>query len=266
MSDGLPEFEGLVMTRKGRRLDMTLNRPELLNAFDEVLHRDLPSAIAFAATDPGSDLIVLTGAGRAFSAGGDVAFMEHQATHPDVFDEGVAAAKAIVFGLLDLEKPIICRMNGHAVGLGATVALLCDIVIASESAKIGDPHVNIGLVAGDGGAIVWAARIGAARAKEYLLTGDLITASKAAEIGLINRAVPPDALDAEVDAMADKLLGTAQAALRWTKRLTNMELRRMAEPIMEAGIAWESESVRTADHREAIAAFRDKRPPRFGQG
>ena len=187
MPDILPQFESILLSRKGRRLDMTLNRPDLLNAVDEALHRDLPVAIAFAAGDPGSDLIVLTGAGRAFSAGGDVALMEHQAAHPEVFDAGVAAAKAIVFGMLDLEKPVICRMNGHAVGLGATIALLCDIVIAAEGAKIGDPHVGIGLVAGDGGAVVWAARIGAARAKEYLLTGELIGAAKAAEIGLIDR-------------------------------------------------------------------------------
>ncbi|MET0179739.1 MAG: enoyl-CoA hydratase-related protein, partial [Novosphingobium sp.] len=172
-------------------------------------------------------------------------------------------AKRIVFALLDIEKPVVCRMNGHAVGLGASIALLCDVIFAADTAKIGDPHVGIGLVAGDGGAVVWAQRIGLARAKEYLLTGELLTAARAAELGLVNYALPPAELDAAVDAFCQHLLAGATQAIRWTKVLTNMELKRIAGAVMEAGIAYESLSVRSADHREGIAALKDKRPPAF---
>jgi len=264
MTASLPAFSTIQLTRRGRLLTLTLNRPEAMNAFNLAQHDELPEALDFARADPGSDVLVLTGAGRAFSAGGDIAHIERNALHPELFDHEARQAKRIVFTMLDIEKPVVCRMNGHAVGLGATLALLCDVVFAAEGAKIGDPHVGIGLVAGDGGALLWAARIGLARAKEYLLTGDLLTATKAAEIGLINHAVPADLLDAAVDAFCDKLLAGAQQALRWTKLLTNMELKRAAGALMEAGIAYESLSVRCADHREGVAALKEKRAPKFG--
>jgi enoyl-CoA hydratase len=154
-------------------------------------------------------------------------------------------------------------MNGHAVGLGATIALLCDVIFANEAAKIGDPHVGIGLVAGDGGALIWAQRIGLAKAKEYLLTGELLSAAKAAEIGLVNHCLPADQLDEAVEAFCGKLLDGAPNAIRWTKILTNIELKRIASAVMEAGIAYESVSVRSADHREGVAALKEKRKPKF---
>jgi enoyl-CoA hydratase len=143
---------------------------------------------------------------------------------------------------------------------------MCDIVFAAQGAKIGDPHVGLGLVAGDGGAVIWAQRIGLARAKEYLLTGDLLTADRAAEIGLINYCVPPEELDAAVDAFCVKLLNGATSAIRSTKILTNLEIKRIAHGIMDTGIALESLSVRTADHLEGIAALKERRKPEFGKG
>jgi enoyl-CoA hydratase len=266
MTPDLPRFTTIAIERKGRLLTLTLNRPDALNAINLALHDELPEAIAFAAHDTGSDVILLTGAGRAFSAGGDLDHMEHNAANPHLFDHEARQAKRIFTALLDVEKPVVCRMNGHAVGLGATIALLCDIIIAADTAKIGDPHVGIGLVAGDGGAVVWAERIGLARAKEYLLTGELLTATRAAEIGLINHAVPADQLDAAVDALCQRLLDGAPNAIRWTKVLTNMELKRIAGAVMEAGIAYESLSVRSGDHREGLAALREKRKPVFTGG
>ena len=165
--------------------------------------------------------------------------------------------------MLDLEKPLICRLNGHAVGLGATLALLCDVVFAADSAKIGDPHVNIGLVAGDGGAIVWPQLIGFARAKEYLMTGDLVPAKKAEEIGLINHCVPAAELDGAVDAFCQRLLNGSTNAIRWTKVLVNLELKRIAHAVMDPGIAYEAVTVRSADYRDAVDALRDKRTPMF---
>lgn len=261
----VPQLGTIAFVRDGRLLRMTLNRPEAMNAVNLQLHDDLANALWFAQGDPGSDLLLITGAGRAFSAGGDLDHIARNAAHPHLFDHEARMAKRIVSTLLDIDKPVICRLNGHAVGLGATLALMCDIIIGAEGAKIGDPHVALGLVAGDGGAVIWAQRIGLARAKEYLFTGDLLTAQKAAEIGLINRCVPKDELDAAVDAFCQRLLSGAMGAIRATKILTNLELKRIATAVMDAGIAYESVSVRSADHLEGIAALREKRAPKFGQ-
>ncbi len=167
--------------------------------------------------------------------------------------------------MLDLEKPLICRLNGHAVGLGATLALLCDVIFAADGAKIGDPHVAVGLVAGDGGAAIWPQRVGLARAKEHLLTGEPLSAKDAAQIGLINHCVPAGELDGAVDAFCERLLSGAAQAIRWTKVLLNLELKRVAHALMDAGIAYESLSVRSADHREAVKALQEKRKPVFGR-
>jgi len=258
-------YETLVLTRKGRRLTITMNRPESLNAVNLKMHEELADVFGFAASDAHSDVVVLTGAGRAFSAGGDLDHIANNAAHPHLFDHEVRVAKRIVFAMLDLDKPLVCRMNGHAVGLGATLALLSDVIFATDNAKIGDPHVALGLVAGDGGAVIWAHRIGLGRAKEYLLTGELVTAAKAAEIGLINHCVPAGELDTAVDAFCDRLLQGASKAIRWTKILTNLELKRVATAVMDAGIAYEAVSVRTADHREGVKALQEKRKPVFGQ-
>jgi len=259
----LPSLGTIEMAREGRLLRITLNRPDALNAVNLQLHDDLAEAMWFAQCDTGSDVIVLTGAGRAFSAGGDLDHIENNAKNPHLFDHETRVAKRIVSTLLDIDKPVVCRMNGHAVGLGATLALLCDVIFAAEGAKIGDPHVGLGLVAGDGGAVIWAQRIGLTRAKEYLLTGDLLSAQKAAEIGLVNHCVPLEELDAKVDAFCEKLLKGATVAIRATKILTNLELKRVATALMDAGIAYESVSVRSADHMEGIQALKEKRKPKF---
>lgn len=261
----VPNYDTLELTRQGRLLTITLNRPDQMNAVNLRLHQELAEVFTFAAADAHSDVVVLTGAGRAFSAGGDLDHIQTNANNPELFDEEVRLAKRIVFAMLDLDKPLICRMNGHAVGLGATLALFCDVIFAAEKAKIGDPHVALGLVAGDGGAAIWAARIGLTRAKEFLLSGDLLTATRAAEIGLVNHALPPEELDAAVNAFCEKLLNGATNAIRWTKVLTNLELKRIATAVIDAGIAYEAVSVRSADHREGVQALIEKRAPVFGK-
>jgi enoyl-CoA hydratase len=149
------------------------------------------------------------------------------------------------------------------VGLGATIALLCDVVFAAEHAKIGDPHVSVGLVAGDGGAFIWPQRIGYARAKEYLLTGELVPAPKAEAMGLINHSLPAAELDAAVDSLCQRLLNGSRNAIRWTKVTINLELKRIAHAVMDAGIAYEAVTIRSADHREAVDALQNKRVPVF---
>jgi enoyl-CoA hydratase len=263
-SPALLQLGTIELKRDGRLLRIILNRPDALNAVNLELHDDLAAALWFAQNDSASDVILLTGAGKAFSAGGDIAHIEKNARNPHLFDHEAQMAKRIIFTLLDIDKPVVCCMNGHAVGLGATLALMCDIIFAAEGAKIGDPHVGIGLVAGDGGAIIWAQRIGLAKAKEYLFTGELLSAQKAAEIGLINHCLPRDTLDQGVEEFCQKLLNGATGAIRATKILTNMELKRIAHAVMDAGIAYESLSVRSADHLEGIAALKEKRPPKFG--
>lgn len=263
MAEALPSYETIALARKGRLLVITMNRPEAMNAVNLAMHDELAAVFKFAAADKDSDVVVLTGAGRAFSAGGDLDHIARNAAEPERFDHEVEVAKQIIVNMLELEKPLICRVNGHAVGLGATLALTCDVVFAAETAKIGDPHVGIGLVAGDGGAIVWPTRIGYARAKEFLLSGELLPAKKAEAIGLINYALPATELDAAVDAFCDKLLTGAQFAIRATKKVLNIELKRLFDTVLAPGLELEKQSVRTADHREAVQALKDKRKPVF---
>ncbi len=261
----LPDYKTIALSRKGRLLTLTLNRPDAMNAVNLAMHEELAQVFVFAAADPHSDVVVLTGAGRAFSVGGDLDHVRHNAENPHLFDEEVRLAKRIVFAMLDLDKPLVCRLNGHAVGLGATLALFSDVIFAAETARIGDPHVAIGLVAGDGGAVIWPQRIGLCRAKEYLLTGELLTAKKAEEIGLINHCLPVAELDAAVDAFAERLLAGSRNAIRWTKVLLNMELKRVATAVIDAGIAYEAVAQRSPDHREGINALAEKRKPVFGR-
>jgi enoyl-CoA hydratase len=257
------DYENIAFKRRERVLEIILNRPDKYNAVDAALHTELARVFTDAANDAESDIIVLTGAGKAFSAGGDVNHMQKSVEEPERWSKTVLEGKQIVFSLLDCEKPIIAKVNGHATGLGATLALFCDVVFASETAKIGDPHVSVGLVAGDGGAIIWPQLIGYARAKEYLMTGQLMSASEAERIGLINHAVPPGELDAKVDAFVDRLAAGAPQAIRWTKVSVNIGLKQLAHSIMDTAIAYEWLSARSSDHREAVAAFLEKRTPKY---
>jgi enoyl-CoA hydratase len=256
-------YEQIRFSRSGRVLTMTLDRPEVLNAVSRRMHLELARVFHEAAADPGSNVIVITGAGRAFCAGGDLEFLEQSQREPAEFNEVLREARTLVMTMLDCDKPIVCRLNGDAIGLGATIALFCDIIVAAEGARIGDPHVRAGLVAGDGGAVIWPQLIGYARAKQYLLTGDLIQARDALQMGLINAVVPPDELDRTVEAWATRLSSGASQAVRWTKATINVGLKQLAGSIMDTGIAYEGMSSRTEDHVEAIAAIREKRRPAF---
>ena len=159
------QYERLRMDRRGRILTVTLNRPETRNAVDGRMHDELTTIFYDVQLDEQADVIVLTGAGSAFSAGGDLNWLATLRQAGSLGHPVAVAAKKIVFGLLDLEKPIIARIPGPCLGLGTTIALLCDVIYAAESARIGDPHVLVGLVAGDGGAVIWPQLVGYARAK-----------------------------------------------------------------------------------------------------
>ncbi|MDB5971408.1 MAG: enoyl-CoA hydratase/carnithine racemase [Hydrocarboniphaga sp.] len=249
--------------RAGKVLNITLNNPEKLNAFSEAGHREMSRIFTDAAEDDDSDLIVVTGAGRAFTAGGDLEYMQKLRDEPKLMHRTIREAKRIAFSLLDCDKPIICKVNGDAIGLGTTLALFSDIVFAVDTARFGDPHNNVGLIAGDGGGLMLPQFIGYARAKHYMFTGDLIKAPEAAQMGLIYASVPADQLDAAVDAYVQRLLKMPVQSLRWTKATVNIGLRQLAHSMMDAGMAYEMIAGQTQDHQEAINAFREKRKPRF---
>lgn len=256
-------YKYLKFERNGRILTVTFNNPDALNAVAREPHRELARVFHEITADEDSDVVILTGAGKAFCAGGDIEFMEDCIRDPGSFNLVLREARTIIHAMLDCDKPIICRMNGDAVGLGATLALFCDIIIADERARIGDPHVRVGLVTGDGGALIWPQLIGFARAKQYLLTGDLLTAAEAQQMGLINFAVPTDQLDAMVDKWAARFAYGATNAIRWSKATINVGLKQLAGSIMDAGVAYEGMSSRTEEHREAVTAMRERRKPKF---
>ena len=256
------DYQRIQVSRRGRILVLALNNGKV-NAVDGRMHKELAGVFLDAQDDAASDLIVLTGTGGAFCAGGDTAWFRSQIEDPRTFRAIAPEAKRIVTSLLDLEKPLLCRLNGAAAGLGATLALLSDVIIAADSAVIGDPHIKVGLVAGDGGAIIWPQLIGFARAKELLLTGDLLPAAEAARMGLINHAVPAAELDAKVDEVAGKMLGNPRWAVRWTKTVANMPLRELATRLLDPAIAYEILTNLTEDRREAVSAFIEKRPPSY---
>ena len=156
------DYQRIQVSRRGRILVLALNNGKV-NAVDGRMHKELAGVFLDAQDDAVSDLIVLTGTGGAFCAGGDTAWFRSQIEDPRTFRAIAPEAKRIVTSLLDLEKPLLCRLNGAAAGLGATLALLSDVIIAADSAVIGDPHIKVGLVAGDGGAIIWPQLIGFAR-------------------------------------------------------------------------------------------------------
>ncbi len=259
----LDDYTAIRFERRDRVLRATIDSDGAMNPVDHTLHTELARVFPALDRDPDSDVIVLTGAGRAFCAGGDMAWFQSMIDDPARFRDIAPDAKRIIAGLLEMEKPVVCRLNGAAAGLGASLALLCDIIVADETAPIGDPHVRMGLVAGDGGAVIWPQLVGYARAKEFLLTGDMMTAKEAAAIGLVNHAVPADRLDAKVDEIVGKLANGATWAIRWTKTAINIPLRRLAAEITDAAIAYEILSNSHPHHQEAVTAFVEKRKPRF---
>jgi enoyl-CoA hydratase len=246
-------------------LTLTLHNPEKMNANTEAMHWALSRIWDDIDWDDEVSVVILTGAGdRAFSAGGNPAHMQEMARDFDrSWYRTAREAKRIIFNMLECDKPIIARLGGHAVGFGCTLALASDLIVGVEDAKIGDPHVASGLVCGDGGALLWPAQIGYARAKEFLFTGRLVTMQEAAEIGLINYAVPREQLDDKVMELAGRIARGAGRAIQLTKQAMNVTLRQAAHASMDLGMANEMLSVRTADHAEATQAFLDKRDPKF---
>ena len=255
-------YQRIKISRDKRILTLTLSNPAKLNAVDGRMHHELSQIFYDVQDDAETGIVILTGEGTAFSAGGDIEWMRRSAEGLEP-GPGPIEGKKIIFGLLDLEKPIIAKVRGPAIGLGCTIALFCDVIFASDTARFADPHVKVGVVAGDGGAVIWPQLVGYARAKEYLMTGDPLAASEAERIGLINHVIPDADLDARVQSFAQKLANGAPQAIKYTKVSVNLALKALAHTVLDASIAYEMVTFTTKDHREAVAAFLEKRKPNF---
>lgn len=238
---------------------VTLNRPEQLNAFDDELHEQFARLWMYVEADLDARVVVLTGAGRAFCAGGSIDDF-------DRFREDFAArrrsmrnARRIVDELLNVHVPVVAAVNGPAVGLGSTLSSLCDAVFIADDTYLADPHVAVALVAGDGAAVTWPAHTGLLRAKRYLLTGDRIPAADAVAMGLATEAVPRDQVLPESLAFAHRLAELPPQAVQETKAVLNQTLRRNALGALGYGLAAESQSHDTTEYAAVPARFRDRK-------
>lgn len=233
-----------------------------LNAVDELLHSELTRLFRDLKQENGARAVLLTAHGRAFSAGGDFEWF------PKLQDLAALErlrrdAKQLIWDLLDVDLPIVCALNGPAAGLGASIALLCDVIFMARTAVILDPHVRVGIVAGDGGTAIWPMAIGPARAKQFLLTGDPVSAEEAQRIGLVNFVCEPERLESDALAFARRLAAGAPLAVQYTKQSVNKLVKQSLNLAFDHATALEIVTFRSEDHREALAALREKREPAF---
>jgi enoyl-CoA hydratase/carnithine racemase len=261
-------YECIKVEKADKLATVTLNRPDSLNAVNPQLHHELERIWIDLAEDSDVNAILLTGAGKAFCAGGDVKGMASRSGGGGEggqrrFALNPAGGKRLVQNMLEVEQPIIGAINGDAVGLGATIALFCDVIVASEKARFGDPHVRVGIVAGDGGAVIWPLLIGPARAKEFLMRGHLVNGAEAAKMGLVNYAVSPEEVLPKARELARELADGPTWAIRWSKLSVNKWLKDQLNLILDASLAYEMITFTTEDHKEAARAFVEKRKPKF---
>jgi enoyl-CoA hydratase len=256
-------YPGLEFTRHPEGvLLITIDRPAAMNATDAALHRALSRIWADVDDDPDTRVVVITGKGKAFSAGGDLAWIETMVGNYAGMQAAFREAGDIVYGMTRCTKIIISAINGVAVGAGLAVALMADISLMAEEAKITDGHIRLGVAAGDHANIIWPLLCGLAKAKYYLLTADFIDGVTADRIGLVSRAVPGAALMEEALRVAHKIATGPQDATRLTKRALNLWMNQAA-PAFDASLAFEMLNFMGPDAAEGVAALRDRRPPRF---
>jgi len=255
-------FQSIRYEVNGHIARITLNRPELLNAIGEEMHAELLQALLGVRGEVEVRAVVLAAEGKAFSAGGDlnevVSLQQDAAKRTRLCETGTR----IIHALIDIPVPLVVALQGDAMGLGASVALGGDIIVASKTARIADPHVKVGLVAGDGGCLFWPASIGMHRARRYLLTGDLLSADEAWRFGLVTDLVESaeEALPVALK-IADKIAALPPIAVRGTKRALNALIKARAREAFDLSMAYEQQSAASEDILEAVAAFKDKRKP-----
>lgn len=224
-------YKYIRVEREGTILRLTLNRPDRLNAVTPEMHGEITRIFRELRREREANVITITGAGRGFCAGADL--KEPLPTEKEKMDVIFREAREILVNILEIEQPIISAVNGPATGLGATLALFPDIVVASDRAKIGDTHVKVGLAAGDGGAVIWPLLLGVNKAKELLMRGQILTAMEAKEIGLVNHVVPHDQLEEKVMEIAWELANGHQMAIRSTKKAVNLYMKWMLNQVFD---------------------------------
>jgi len=247
---------------KGLDLLITINRPDVMNATHARLHWELTKIWGVIDDDPDTRVVVITGAGKAFSAGGDLEWVSGIVGDPRNVAVALKEAGDIVYNMLNCSKPVISAINGIAVGAGLAVALMADISIMSETARFTDGHVKLGVSAGDHAAIIWPLLCGMAKAKYYLMTADLIDGKEAERIGLVSLCAPSDQLMDRAFTVADRLAQGSQQAIQFTKRSLNNWMR-MASPIFDASLAFEMLGFLGVDARHGVTAVREKRQAVF---
>lgn len=260
------QYEWLRVDKKDLVAVVTLNRPDFRNAAHPQMRRELERIWNDLSDDEEVNAIVLTGAGKAFSAGGDVKAMASRFGTDAGFEHAIAGfgrARRLCQNVLDCAPPIVAAINGDAMGLGATLALLCDITVMSETARIGDSHVKVGLVAGDGGAVLWPILVGPHRAKDFLLRSRVVDGKEAWSMGLVNYAVAPEHVLPRAIEIAQDLARQPRWAVRWTKHAINQALKDQLNLVIGTSHGLEMLSALTADHGEAARAFAERRQPRF---
>jgi enoyl-CoA hydratase len=250
-----PFAPALLIDEQGPTRIVTINRPAALNAIDEDIHHSLANVWKHLSRDRGARAVVLTGAGRAFSAGGDMALFQRIQANPVERARLLEEARQVFNELIDFPLPVIAAVNGPAVGLGCTLAVLCDLVYIAESAYLADPHVGVGLTAGDGGAPFWPLTMSIVRAKELLFFGTRITASDAVALGLANGTVPDENILAHAIGVAERLATLPPQALQSTKRAVNLYIRRTSTGVLDYALAAEHQSFDTDEHRAVVEKF-----------
>ena len=243
----------LVVTAEGPIRLIELNRSDQRNAASEALHTALAGVWERLAADERVRAVVLTGRGQAFSAGGDFHVMTRVQRDEAFREQNIAEARRIITGMVRCPVPVIAAVNGPAVGLGCSLALLSDLVLMAEGTYLADPHVQVGLVAGDGGAMVLPLIVGLARAKELLFLGERVSAEEAVRLGLANRVVPGDKLLDEAMDLARRLAALPAAALRGTKRAVNLHLEQAMATVMETALGAERDSMHSPEHVAIVA-------------
>ncbi len=258
------DFEYLRFERlDGHILLVTIDRPEnRLNAVDGQMHDELTQLFPVLQAEREARCIVLTGSGPTFSAGGDFDWFP-TLQEPGHLEPLRQDGKNLIWDMLDVQVPIVAAVNGHAMGLGASIALLCDVIFVAESARIGDPHVKVGIVAGDGGTVAWPLAVGPALAKQYLLTGDPISATEAHRIGLVNFVAPDEECLDQAIGFARRIAANAPMAVQYTKIAANKLLKDAANTAFDVATALEIVTFQSEDHAEALAALKEHRDPTF---
>ena len=252
------------LTRDGYVATLTLARPEVMNRIDAVAHVDLIRELRSLAAEREVRAVVLASTGKVFSAGGDFELMLAAHADPARRREIVDDARALLTALLSLPQPIVAAMQGAAIGLGATIVLGCDAVVAARGAKIADSHVNVGLVAGDGGAVIWPAVTGVLRARRHLLTGDPLDAETAYALGLVTDLVDtPDEVGPAALSLARRIASLPPLAVQLTKRTLIHGLLQRAGEVFDLGLAYEETTLGSNDLLEGIAAIKERRPGVF---